>query len=62
MKRLLQVLATAFDSKDLPVLTFFFALIMLGYGAGQFHDGLGFVVVGLILVLYVCPLKSWWTQ
>lgn len=39
---------------------FFFGLALLGYGASQFHSGLGLAIVGLLLVLYVKPLKAWW--
>ena len=51
---------SAFDSADIPHAIFFLGIILLGYGAARFHDGLGFVVAGALLVIYVKPLRGWW--
>ena len=51
--------AAMFDKDDLQPATFYFGLILLGYGAGSFHEGLGAVIVGALLILYVKPLSRW---
>lgn len=55
MKRLLALISVT------DVL-FFGGLFLLAYGAERLHQGLGLFLVGLILVLYVRPLKGWWMK
>ncbi len=57
MKRAWALLQKSFDADDLPIVVFFFALVLLGYGLSQFHRGLGFAVDGFLLMLYVRPLS-----
>lgn len=47
---------------ELTDVLFFGGLILLGYGLSQLQDGLGYALVGLLLVLYVRPLKGWWVK
>lgn len=55
----LRAFLSAFDSSDLPVFVFILGLVLLAYGASQFHDGLGAVVIGVLLIIYVKPLGRW---
>lgn len=58
MKRLRKILS-AFDSQDIPILVFCLGLLLLGYGANTITDGLGLVLVGVVLILYVKPIGRW---
>ena len=49
----------SFDLKDLPVLIMIAAVFMIGVGAAQFHRGLGFLVCGILILLYIRPLSHW---
>ncbi len=57
MKKLARWLQNNFDREDFPVVLFTIGLSLLGYGLSQFHRGLGFAAVGLLVVLYVRPLS-----
>lgn len=59
VKRRFASLLSAFDRKDLPVAAFVIGLIFLGYGASQIHHGVGPIIVGALLVIYVRPLIKW---
>jgi hypothetical protein len=58
-KRQLVSICSAFDRDDVPIVMFVFGLSLLGYGASQFHPGLGPVVVGILTVFYAKPLSRW---
>ncbi len=55
----------SFDSEDIDALRHHwieaavavFGLYLIGYGASRFHPGAGPLLVGAVLVLYVCPLS-----
>ena len=51
---------SAFDAKDLPVVVFLVGLALLCYGAESIRPGVGFLLVGFLLVFYVRRLKGWW--
>lgn len=61
MKRLRAIL-NAFDAADVPVIVFLLGLALVWYGGELIHDGAGTVWVGLILIIYVKPLRSWVTK
>lgn len=61
MKRLRWLIAQ-FDRYDVPSVVVLFGIALMGYGASRFHVGLGFITVGLMLVLYVEPLCTWWRK
>ena len=52
----------AFDAKDIPVAVLAVGLAVLTYGANWIRPGLGFLILGALLVLYVRPLKGWWEK
>lgn len=49
----------AFDRTDWRVFRFYLGLLLIGYGASQVHPGLGFALVGLLLVIHEKRLKGW---
>ena len=58
----LKAILSAFDRNDIPQMLVIVGCLLLGYGFSRLHDGLGMVAVGLILILYVRPLRGWWTR
>jgi hypothetical protein len=48
-----------FDKKDIAPALLFLGFTLIAYGASRFHDGLGFLVFGLLLVLYRHPVVRW---
>lgn len=60
IQTMLTGIASHFDSKDIPAITFFLGLALLAYGAEQFSDGLGLALAGCLLVLSVHPIIRWW--
>ena len=62
MQQMRRVALAIQSTVNLADVLFFGGLLMLGYGLTQFHDGLGIALVGLLLVLYMRPLKGWWSK
>lgn len=58
VKQMKAILA-AFDASDLPIALLIVGLALIGYGASQFHHGLGAIFVGALIVLYIKPLSRW---
>lgn len=48
-----------FDRQDIPVVVLGCGVALLAFGASRLHSGLGCVVLGLALILYVRPLRGW---
>ena len=48
-----------FDASDIPAVVLILGFGLLGYGASQFHPGLGQFIVGALMVFYVRPLVRW---
>lgn len=55
----LSALASLFDRSDIPILLLILGVVLLGYGASRVHDGAGFPVVGILIILYARPLMRW---
>ena len=55
----LRAFLTHFDRSDIRPAVFYLGLVLMCYGSETLQDGSGFAVVGLLLVLYVRPLKGW---
>lgn len=48
-----------FDSTDIPLGLVILGLLLIGYGGAQYHRGLGHLLAGLVLIVYVRPLARW---
>lgn len=48
-----------FVVKNADDVTFFCGMVLLGYGLSHYHEGLGPLVCGALLILYVWPLIKW---
>ncbi len=63
MMHIMKRLALAIQSTvELADVLFFGGLLLLCYGLQTIVPGSGYALVGLLLVLYVRPLKGWWVK
>ena len=58
--KIIRAFLNAFDAADIPVIVFILGLALVAYGASQMVDGLGAIVAGIVLIIYVKPLGRWW--
>lgn len=53
---------TPFDRNDIPQALLIFGCLMLWYGASRLGDGVAALVVGVVIILYIRPLRTWWSR
>lgn len=58
MRRLREFLSL-FDRKDIPTATHLVALLLIGFGGERLVSGLGFFLVGILVMLELKPLSRW---
>jgi uncharacterized membrane protein YdjX (TVP38/TMEM64 family) len=51
-----------FDRADIPVLGLILGIILLTYGGSELIAGLGPLIAGVVIILYIRPLRGWWSK
>lgn len=60
IKKTIRRMCRGFDASDVPALGIVVALTCILHGGNRIHDGAGWLALGVILLLYIRPLKGWW--